>query len=1302
MASPAAILSIAIRANTGGATSGILRVNQSLAATEAAAGRTEDRTNKAFKSMARGADKAAAAFETVFKVMAIGGAAGAAAGLAYSVKKAADFEQQLSSLGAVADATGRQMGTLRKQALKAGADTKFSALEAAQAQTELAKGGLTVAQIMKGGLKAALALAAAGEMDLADAATATVNAMKLFNLRGKDSMKVADAFATAANRTTADVKDFAMALSQGGSAAKAAGLSFNETVAYLEAMAEAGIKNSDAGTSMKTALLQIATPTQKAANLMDDLGLKFFDSAGNMKSLVDISGMLRDKMGGLTREQRVQATSTLAGTDGMRGLLALYDAGPKKIAGFEKGLRKQGSAAEVAKKKQDNLAGSVEQLKGSIETLAIQIGTGLLPYLRTAADELTRFANKAGRILSRDDLSLGEKLQRVFAMAKVTAGPWIEKLKAAISRADIPGKLAAVVSTATPLILKAAAMAGVTAAKTFAGAFASSNAWGKLALGVFLIRKLGLGGLLTKGFSGGGAAGGLGGVASMAKPIPVFVVNNGSGGVGGGPGGIVGGGGGAATGAGKFAKLKGLAKGAGKMGAELAALDFAINLVDQHGNPIAATINAAHDLTFGIIPKVDYKTGAEQVQEHISNATKEIEKLQKLKDFSGLTTLSDSLRKDADEARRFGAANVAGELDKQAMAAQAAADKVSNALGAKWTAQIRGNWKRIATSGANSMDAIRSAVASNMQIVKDRLGKDTDAGRQALAANFRLAAKAVKQSMDAGATDTRVGAEKIRGYLIKALQSLGLTSSQAAAKIDKNTLQNSEDRPGNATIRRQRGGPINLGAPSGDTVPAMLERGEYVVNRNAVQKIGRKALDQLNFGAAPRFASGGHIAAVRSNLQGGVGALANRALAVDRSSAQDILDAMGGTSGVSGGPLPAGLSGGTSGANQKLGRAMMIAAGWGAKQWPALKALWMGESGWNQNAYNASSGATGIPQSLPGSKMASAGADWKTNPATQIRWGLGYIRARYGSPGGAYSAWLSRSPHWYARGGLIAGADGSGVNRQIVDRFGPTFFAAGGHVKHPKVPKKHHDTVEERLKAQLATAELTKGTGDDLAVLKRLVALYQGQLATAHKQHDARGISSAANSLRVTRNKITALRKKIAALRKKPAAVKSDPLAWDHNLQAWIDIFGSRLATAELTPGTADDLAALQGLKALNKRGLRQALRRGDTPRITEYAQGLKGVNDQITGLSPDGTGGDPNQPLIDSNAALTAATDAHTAALADVGGELKRQTDLAQQWAGTSDFQKMKFIADMLSGRLGRDAQNRGFTPGAGFEVTY
>jgi hypothetical protein len=112
------------------------------------------------------------------------------------------------------------------------------------------------------------------------------------------------------------------------------------------------------------------------------------------------------------------------------------------------------------------------------------------------------------------------------------------------------------------------------------------------------------------------------------------------------------------------------------------------------------------------------------------------------------------------------------------------------------------------------------------------------------------------------------------------------------------------------------------------------------------------------------------------------------------------------------------FSGSTSATgNKKIAQQLAIQMGHGdwttGKQWSDWVALWDGESGWNEKAYNSSSGATGIPQALPGDKMATAGADWKTNPATQIKWGIGYISDTYGSPSAAYAKWLSRSPHWY-------------------------------------------------------------------------------------------------------------------------------------------------------------------------------------------------------------------------------------------------------------------------------------------------
>ncbi|MFK0173420.1 phage tail tape measure protein [Streptomyces sp. NPDC090306] len=139
-----------------------------------------------------------------------------------------------------------------------------------------------------------------------------------------------------------------------------------------------------------------------------------------------------------------------------------------------------------------------------------------------------------------------------------------------------------------------------------------------------------------------------------------------------------------------------------------------------------------------------------------------------------------------------------------------------------------------------------------------------------------------------------------------------------------------------------------------------------------------------------------------------------------------------------------------SGSAQQFAQLALKSYGWGPAEWPALKALWNGESGWRWNAENASSGAYGIPQALPASKMASAGSDWKTNADTQIKWGLSYIKSRYGSPSKAYSDWTARSPHWYA-----SGTQGAKKGWAWVGEKGPELI----NLRGGETILDHHDSV---------------------------------------------------------------------------------------------------------------------------------------------------------------------------------------------------------------------------------------------------
>lgn len=333
---------------------------------------------------------------TVGKVGATAAAGGILAvgiALGKSVSIAADFEQQMSRLKATTHASAATMAQFKKDAMAAGAATKFSALDAAKAQTELAKGGIKV-QDMAGGLKATLALAAAGELDLSDAAATTVNAMKQFSLGGDSAMHVADALATAANNTTTDVGELGLALRQGGGVAAMAGASFDETVAALSALADASVKGSDAGTSLKSFFLNIATPSKQARESMHGLGMSIFTTSGDLKSMPAIAENLRSAFGHLTKEQFLNKAGVIAGSDAARALFAIYKAGPEGMRDYIQAQKEVGTAAETAAEKQNNFRGKLENLKGSIETLQIAVGTGLLPVLSDAADAATKFVNE--------------------------------------------------------------------------------------------------------------------------------------------------------------------------------------------------------------------------------------------------------------------------------------------------------------------------------------------------------------------------------------------------------------------------------------------------------------------------------------------------------------------------------------------------------------------------------------------------------------------------------------------------------------------------------------------------------------------------------------------------------------------------------------------------------------------------------------------------------------------------------------------------------------------------------------------
>ncbi|EYT64804.1 hypothetical protein H489_0108275 [Curtobacterium flaccumfaciens UCD-AKU] len=304
---------------------------------------------------------------------AMGAVAAAAVGLA--VAKYAEFDAAMSSVQAATHAASDEMGLLRDAAVDAGATTVFTATQAANGIEELSKAGVSTTDILGGGLAGALDLASAGELEVADAAQIAATAMTQFNQKGTEVPHIADLLSAGAGKAQGSVKDLAQALNQGGLVASQAGFSIEETTGTLAAFASAGLLGSDAGTSLKTAIIALQNPSDKARGIMKQYGIDVYDSSGKMLSFGGIAAQLQGKLGSLSDEQRNAALAQIFGNDAVRAANVLYAEGADGIAEWTGKVDDQGYAAETARLKLDNLKGDVEKLGGAFDTALIQSGS---------------------------------------------------------------------------------------------------------------------------------------------------------------------------------------------------------------------------------------------------------------------------------------------------------------------------------------------------------------------------------------------------------------------------------------------------------------------------------------------------------------------------------------------------------------------------------------------------------------------------------------------------------------------------------------------------------------------------------------------------------------------------------------------------------------------------------------------------------------------------------------------------------------------------------------------------------------
>lgn len=321
-----------------------------------------------------------------------------AAGFGIAVHAMAGFEKEMSGVAAVSSASAEEMGRLREAALKAGADTVFSASQAAKAEAELAKAGVSTADILGGALRGSLDLAAAGQLDLAQASTIAAQSMNVFKLSGSDVGRIADVLAAGANKSAADVGQLGDALRQGGLLAAQTGLSLEDTVGALSAFADRALIGSDAGTSLKTMLQRLTPTSNEAAETMDRLGLRAYDAGGNFVGLQTYAGQLQRSLSGMSQEQRNAALQTIFGSDAVRAATVLYELGAAGVEKYTKAVDDQGAAARMSSTQLDNLSGDLEALKGSIETTLIGAGSEANGVLRFMAQSATDAVNAIGAL----------------------------------------------------------------------------------------------------------------------------------------------------------------------------------------------------------------------------------------------------------------------------------------------------------------------------------------------------------------------------------------------------------------------------------------------------------------------------------------------------------------------------------------------------------------------------------------------------------------------------------------------------------------------------------------------------------------------------------------------------------------------------------------------------------------------------------------------------------------------------------------------------------------------------------------
>lgn len=334
-------------------------------------------------------DKISGAGEKLLPVTAGVTALGTAA-----MKTASDFDSAMSKVAAVSGATGDDLQALRDKAREMGSKTKFSASEAAEAMNYMAMAGWKTNDMLSG-IDGIMNLAAASGEDLATTSDIVTDALTAFGLTASDSGHFADVLAAASSNANTNVSMLGESFKYCAPIAGALGFSCEDTAEALGLMANAGIKSTQSGTSMRSIMTALSGDVKFCSAAFGEMEIATYNSDGSMRSLSDILADCRVAFDQMSESEKASAAETLVGKNAMSGFLALMNAAPADIDKLSGAIANcDGTSLQMAETMQDNLAGQLTILKSQLEELAISFGEILMPVIRDIITKIQGFVDK--------------------------------------------------------------------------------------------------------------------------------------------------------------------------------------------------------------------------------------------------------------------------------------------------------------------------------------------------------------------------------------------------------------------------------------------------------------------------------------------------------------------------------------------------------------------------------------------------------------------------------------------------------------------------------------------------------------------------------------------------------------------------------------------------------------------------------------------------------------------------------------------------------------------------------------------